>query len=117
MARTKQTARKSTGGKAPRKQTSSWLVASVARERECSECVLVGVEARSLPLRTMKRPCLGPPLSIASRLHAYQHALRTLTLSRHGCDEPAGSAFVASCLRGALPPVLLRAVCFVRAMP
>jgi len=26
------------------------------------------------------------------------------------------AAFVASCLRGALPPVDLRAVCFVRAM-
>jgi hypothetical protein len=26
------------------------------------------------------------------------------------------AALVASCLRGALPPVLLRAVCFVRAM-
>lgn len=31
-----------------------------------------------------------------------------------GCDLRA--AFVASCLRGALPPVLLRAVCFVRAI-
>lgn len=62
--------------------------------------------------RAQQRPplklhrCKRLPHHLASNDLLYLPAVGALFLA----------AFVASCLRGALPPVLLRAVCFVRAI-
>ena len=68
--------------------------------------------------RLLTAPCTGR-LACPCTPYSYKEAFSAhlwgfLTPPVAGADLRA--ALVASCLRGALPPVDLRAVCFVRAM-
>ena len=66
--------------------------------------------------RLLTTPCTGRQAChpAPKQLYSSTHLWGFLTPPVAGADLRA--ALVASCLRGALPPVDLRAVCFVRAM-